>query len=45
MSDGWGDMTIYLGHDLETNVIISVRTLTIVMIYTSIKCENDCFEG
>ena len=45
MADGWGDMTIYLGHDLKTNVIISVRTLTIVMIYPSAECENDCFEG
>ena len=27
------------------NVIISVRTSAIVMIYTSIECEDDCFEG
>ena len=44
MADGWGDMTIFLGYDLKTKVIISLRTLTIVMIYTSTECENDCFE-
>ena len=45
MVDGWGDMTIFLGRDLKTKVIISVRTLTIVMIYTSTEFENDYFEG
>ena len=43
-ADGWGQMTIYLGHDLKNNVILSVRTSVIVTIYTSIECENDCFE-
>ena len=45
MVDGWGQMTIYLGHDSRKNLIISVRTSAMVMIYISIECENDCFEG
>ena len=44
MPDGWDQMTIYLGHDQKKNVIFSVKTSTAVMIYTSIECENDCFE-
>ena len=43
--DAWGQMTVYLGYDEKKNVIISVRTSAMVMIYTSIECENDCFEG
>ena len=45
MVDGWGQMTIYLCHDSRKNLIISVRTSAMVMIYISIECENDCFEG
>ena len=45
MADGWGKMTIYLGHDLKKNEIISARTSTMVMIYTATECENDRFEG
>ena len=44
MADGWSKMTIYLGHDYKKNIIISVRISVMVMIYTSIECENDCFE-
>ena len=44
MPDDWGQMTIYLGHDGKKNVIISVSASGMVMIYTSIECENDCFE-
>ena len=45
LADGWGQMTIYLGHDWKKDVIISVRTWSMVMIYTSAEFENDCFEG
>ena len=45
MADAWGQMTVYLGYDEKKNVIISLRTSAMVMIYTSIECENDCFEG
>ena len=45
VTDGWGQMSqIYLGHDWKKDVIISVRTWSMVMIYTSTECENDCFE-
>ena len=45
VADGWGQMSqIYLGHDWKKDVIISVRTWSMVMIYTSTECENDCFE-
>ena len=44
MAGGWGQMTVSLGHGLKKNVIISVRTSVMIMIYTSIECENDCFE-
>ena len=43
VADVWGQMIIYLGHDLKKNVIICVRTF--VIIYTSTESENDCFEG
>ena len=43
VADVWGQMIIYLGHDLKKNVIICVRTF--VIIYTSTEWENDCFEG
>ena len=29
---------------IKKNVIISVRTSAMLIIYTSIECENDCFE-
>ena len=46
VTDGWGQMSqIYLGHDWKKDVIISVRTWSMVMIYTSTEYENDCFEG
>ena len=41
MEDGRVQMTIYLGHDEKQNVVISVRTSAMFMIYTSIECEND----
>ena len=45
VTDGRGQMTICLGQDYKKNIIISVRTSVIVMIYTLIQWENDCFEG
>ena len=35
---------LYLGHHLKNNMIKSVRTSAMVMIYTSIECQNGCFE-
>ena len=29
----------------KKNIIITVSTTAMVIIYTSIECENDCFEG
>ena len=45
MTDGWGQMTIYLGHGQKKNVIFSVGTSAVVMIDTSIEYGKDCFEG
>ena len=44
MVGAWCQMTIYLGHIQKNNVISSTRTSAMVMIYTSIECENDWFE-
>ena len=38
-------MTIYIGYIQKKNVINFVRTSGMIIIYTSIGNENDCFEG
>ena len=45
VTDGWGQMTIYLDHGQKKNVIFSVGTSAVVMIDTSIEYGKDCFEG
>ena len=44
MAGGWDQMIIYLGYTQKKNVISSVRTLAILMVYTSIEGEKDYFE-
>ena len=41
----WNQMTIYIGYIQKKNVINFVRTSGMIIIYTSIGNENDCFEG
>ena len=45
VEDAWDQVTIYFGHDEKKIIVISDRTLAMVMIYRSIECENDYFEG
>ena len=45
MTDGWGQMTIYLDYGQKKNVIFSVGASAVVMIDTSIEYGKDCFEG
>ena len=45
VEDTWDEMSIYFGHDEKKNIVISERTLAMVIIYGSIECENDYFEG